>query len=299
VLRVYNRKNEYGYLLCIQSCEKEKRLKREEFGIPLSGSEFKGRLDVCFNKADLDPILSCPKKLWENSSMKMLLDARNRVGAVDVEFNGRVFRVVVKSFRIRGINRVKSMVFPSKAQKAWCGSRILKKNNISTPFPIAFFEKRKGCAVRESYFLSEMVEGSQEIRALFKGSEGKDMEELLKGLAGFLSFVRNRGVLHRDLSDGNILVRRSRTEGYQFFLIDTNRVRKIKAFFVLRGLKSLIRLGIPFPYQRSFLELYLKPMPLKNWYWSWYRVNKVFFSTYIQLKKKLRIKKIAQKLKIQ
>lgn len=274
-------------------------MKREEFGIPLSGSEFKGRLDVRFNQEDFIPILSCPKKLWKNPSMKMLLDARNRVGAVDIELNGHVFRAVVKSFRIKGINRLKSTVFPSKAQKAWFGSQILSKNSISTPYPIAFFEKRKGCAVRESYFLSEWIKGTREIRALFKSLKGKDMEKLLKDLAGFLSFVRIKGLLHRDLSDGNILVSGSREEGYQFFLIDTNRVRKIKVFFVLRGLKSLIRLGIPFVYQRSFLKLYLSPMPLNYGYWRWYRVNKILFSTYIQLKKKLRIKKIADRLKIQ
>lgn len=274
-------------------------MKREEFGIALSGSEFKGRLDVHFSQEDFISILSCPKKLWKHPSMKILLDARNRVGAVDVKLNGHVSRVVVKSFRIKGINRLKSIVFPSKAQKAWFGSHILRKNSISTPYPIAFFEKRKGCVVRESYFLSEWVEGTLEVRALFKSLKGKDIEKLLKDLAGFLSFIRIKGLLHRDLSDGNVLVRGSREQGFQFFLIDTNRVRRIKTFSVLRGLKSIIRLGIPFVYQRFFLKLYLSPMPLNYGHWCWYRVNKVLFSTYILLKKKLRIKKIADRLKIQ
>ncbi len=274
-------------------------MKREEFGIPLSGSDFKGRLSERFDQEDFIPILSCPKKLWQHPSTEILLDARNQVGAVNIELNGRVYRVAVKSFRIKGINSLKSMVFPSKARKAWFGSHLLRKNSISTPCPIAFFEKRIGCAVRESYFLSEMVKGAWEIRDLFKSLKGKDMKELLKDLAAFLSCIRIKGFIHRDLSDGNILVRRSREEGYQFFLIDTNRVKKVKAFSVLRNLKSTIRLGIPFVYQRSFLKLYLSPLPLYYGYWCWYRVNKILFSTYIQLKKKLRIKKIADRLRIQ
>jgi len=194
--------------------------------------------------------------------MKILLDARNRVGAVDVKLNGHVSRVVVKSFRIKGINRLKSIVFPSKAQKAWFGSHILRKNSISTPYPIAFFEKRKGCVVRESYFLSEWAEGTLEVRALFKSLKGKDMEKLLKDLAGFLSFIRIKGLLHRDLSDGNVLVRGSREEGFQFFLIDTNRVRKIKTFSVLRGLKSL---GHPVCLSALFSQTLFKPYASKLW----------------------------------
>lgn len=274
-------------------------MKKEEFGIPFLSSEFKGGLNSNFDLEDFQKILSNPQKLWKDPSVKILLDSRNRVGVVDLDLNNKIWRVVIKSFRIKGINKLKSMVFPSKARKAWWGSWTLTKNRINTPYPIAYFERKKGFFIRESYFLSEMAEGAQEIRFLFKSLEGEALERLFEELAEFLSFVRMKGILHRDLSDGNILVCSSPNGGHRLFLIDTNRVRKIRFFPVLRSLKSLIRLGIPFRYQSSFIRSYLSPLSLNYFYWIWYRFNKKIFTGYIQIKKKLRVKKIADKLKIQ
>ena len=68
---------------------------------------------------------------------------------------------------------------------------------------------------------------------------------------------------------------------------------------LLRGIKNLIRLGIPPDSQHFFLEQYLSPKQLKKHRWFWYKTNKMVYSWYIEFKKKLRLKQLARKLKIQ
>ncbi len=273
-------------------------LKKKEFGISISKQGYQGKVSPGFHQEGFLKMLACPESLWQRPSIRILLDSRNRVGALDVKLKGKMHQVVIKSFRTRGINRIKSAIVPSKAKKAWYGSSLLSRNDIPTPFPIAFLEKRKRRMVTECYFFSERVKGAQEIRNLFQSLPEEETENLLKELAGLLSRVRKRKILHRDLSDGNVLVCR-RKGGYRLFLIDTNRVKEIRFFSLLRSLKSLIRLGIPFHYQRYFLKLYLTPVSLKGFYWKWYRLNKKIFSGYLHIKKKLGIKKIAEALRIQ
>jgi len=84
-----------------------------------------------------------------------------------------------------------------------------------------------------------------------------------------------------------------------FYLIDTNRIREKKRVGTLRQAKSLIRLGIPKDFQKYFLEQHYKTDKLPALTWYWYRFNKVRFTWIIELKKKLHLKKLAQKLKIQ
>jgi serine/threonine protein kinase len=207
--------------------------------------------------------------------------------------------IVVKEFRTRGINKIKSVVLHSKAYKAWLGSNQLKDCGIKTPVPVAFLEKKHGLFLEQSFFLSGMVRGIKEIRHLFPSLSGDELRLLLKELARFLLYSHQQGILHRDLSDGNILVRKDGQGEYTFYLIDTNRIRKKKRIRVLSRVKNLIRLGIPPASQREFLMKYLGKERLNNLFWFWYKLNKNTYSGFIGLKKKLRLKKIAEKLKIQ
>ena len=261
---------------------------------------YQGRIQSCYNDPDfLEEISDCQRLLDEPSS-KILLEGRNRVGSCRLRMSGGSFLdIVIKEFRIQGINRLKSLLLPSKARKAWRGSRMLVQKKISTPAPVAYLEARKGLFLDRSYFLTEMVEDVEEIRDLFPSLAGKELETLLVELAGYLSRCRQEGIIHRDLSDGNVLVNRTDESCCRFYLIDTNRIRYRRKVGRLRSVKNLIRLGIPPSYQRFFLEEYLQPQQLSKSLWFWYKLNKHTFAGYMGLKRILRLKKIAQKLKIQ
>ncbi len=272
---------------------------KEEFGLPLDMPPFQGKIhpdyrDVRFLAAifDCHSLLSMP-------SCEILLDSRNKVGKVELSISEtRKRTVVIKEFRTRGIDKLKTAFQPSKASKAWRGTSALYLKGFNTPCPVAFLEKRTGRFVEQSYFISEMIDNVEEIRYLFPRLEPDKLKELLSALVDSLSRIQSEGLLHRDLSDGNILVKNEK-DGYTFYFIDTNRIREKKKVGTLRQVKSLVRLGIPRDFQKYFLERHFKKKKLPVFIRFWYRFNKVRFSFIIELKKKLRLRQISKKLKIQ
>jgi len=207
--------------------------------------------------------------------------------------------VVLKEFGQRGVNRLKSLVLPSKAAKAWRGARALVSRKIDTPPPIAYLESRQRGFIDRCYFLAAPVEDAREVRFLFRELQGEELGALLSDLAAFLSECHDRGVVHKDLSDGNILVKQGERGERLFYLLDTNRVRIRGRVGRWSRMRNLIRLGIPPDKQVFFLERYVKSGPLARSLVRWYKFNKACYAGRVELKKKLRLKQLARKLGIQ
>jgi serine/threonine protein kinase len=267
-------------------------------GIVFDIAPFKGRILPDYNEPTiLEALEDCDALL---KGARILEASRNKVGVCTLpDKDGVAIEFVVKKFRIRGVDKWKSLVLPSKAQKAWQGSLALVERGFPTPLPVAYLERRESFFLERSYFITEFVPNLEEVRGLFRTHSPEELTPLLRDLAKFLARCVRSGILHRDLSDGNVLLERQSGGLVRFFLLDTNRIRTKKRVGSLRGIKSLIRLGIPPDLQRFFLEEYLFQSPVKRIHWFWYQVNKSCFTGYIRLKKFLRLKKLAQMLKIQ
>ena len=222
------------------------------------------------------------------------------MGSVELPLpDGKKVEIVIKEFHSLGVNKLKSIFLPAKAFKAWQGGNALIERGIGTPFPVAYLERRKALFLDKSFFLAERLTNVGEIRSLLRELPSSELQELLVSLAQYISLCHKKAVLHSDLSDGNILVRKEDDGRFTFYLIDTNRIRIKRHIGLLKGIKNLIRLGIPPDSQRFFLEQYLSPKKLKKPFWFWYNTNKMVYSWYIKFKKKLRLKQLARKLKIQ
>ncbi len=272
----------------------------KEFGQPLELPPFQGRIQPAYNMPEFIQAISDCQDLLNNPDTEVLLDSRNRVGAISLPLeSGKTVDTVIKEFRVGGINRLKSLFFPGKAFRAWQGGMTLVEKGIETPPPVAYLEKRKRRFLDQSYFLTERVSGAREIRHLFLELKPKDLRELLVSLGRYLSRCHERGVLHRDLSDGNILVKKAESGEFEFYLLDTNRVRIKGRIKLLKRIKNLIRLGVPRIYQRFFLGQYLGKERVSVFLWLWYRFNKWAYTGYVELKKKLKLRQLARKLKIQ
>lgn len=270
------------------------------FGRAVSLPPFEGRIESEYDFPRFLEALSDCDVLLERQDCHLLHEGRNKVGIVPFpqKLEGQV-EIVVKEFCPRGVDRLKSLILPGKARKAWSGAQGLKARAIGTPPPVAYLEKRGRLFLEKCYFLSEKVEGVEEIRALFRSLPLPELRTLLSSLAAFLRTVHDSGILHRDLSDGNILVRRERNEIFTFSLIDTNRIRIKNRIRLSQRIKNLIRLGIPPQVQSFFLAQYLEGPRIKKHLWWWYRMNKGTFSWYIGLKKKLKLRQLTRKLRIQ
>jgi serine/threonine protein kinase len=259
---------------------------------------FKGRILSDYDgPVIVNALKECDALLSEG---RILEDSRNRVGVVALPAKaGRTTEFVVKQFRTQGVDKWKSLVLLSKAQKAWRGSLALVKRGFLTPLPVAYLERRTSFFLEQSYFISEYVPDLEEVRGLFRELPHEELTPLLRALASTLARCVRSGILHRDLSDGNVLVEGKGGEPFRFFLLDTNRIRCKRRIGTFKGIKSLIRLGIPPELQRVFIEAYLDRSPVKCVHWLWYRSNKACFTGYIRLKELLKLKKLAQRLKIQ
>lgn len=273
---------------------------KEGFGRELSLPLFTGRIQAKFDDSIFLKSISDCHQLLEEPGSQILLDRRNRVGIAKLPLkNGKSVEVVIKEFHSRGLQKLKTLFLSSKALKSWQGAVALVGRGIETPFPIAYLEKRKKGFLEQSFFLSERISDIKEIRSLFLELPEPELRQLLAALARFLFFCHEKGILHRDLSDGNILVKRDERENFHFYLIDTNRIRVRGRISLLMRIRNLVRLGAPPQFQIFFLEQYLGDLPLKKYLWLWYRLNKKKYFLFVEFKKKLRLRQLAQKLKIQ
>jgi len=261
---------------------------------------YRGEVAAGFDDPVFIGFLARPEEVWALPETEVLFEGRNRVGALRVVLSSGTSRdLVVKEFIPRGLVRLKSLVQPSKAARAWRGALALEARGLGTASPAAYLEKREHGRVARSYFYAVRVDGAAEVRGLFRNLPAAELEPLLAGLAAFLKRCHDGGILHRDLSDGNILVRKDERGGHLFYLLDTNRIRIRSRLGGFRRSKNLIRLGIPPAHQRHFLGRYFEPGPLGKAPWLWYRLNKTAFAAYIGAKKKLRLRRLARFLRIQ
>jgi serine/threonine protein kinase len=260
---------------------------------------FRGKIHPDFKYPRfIESLFDCGS-LLSRPSCELLLESRNRVGRITLPLSDlRSKTFVIKEFGTLGIDRLKSAFLPSKARKAWRGAGALYNRRFNTPCPIAFLEKKKNLFVDQSYYICEAVDNVKEIRHLLPILAEEQLKRLLIAVADDLRRSHAEGILHRDLSDGNILVGEDEG-GYSLFFIDTNRIRLRRRLGMLRRIKSLIRLGIPRGFQRFFLEQYCRTDRLPTKIWLWYRFNKANFSCYIEVKKKLRLRQFFRKMKIQ
>jgi serine/threonine protein kinase len=273
---------------------------------PFDRPPLKGRVAAsAATRSFLTAISDC-RGLLDGPNAEIFLDGRNKVGGVSIPLEaGRVSPVVIKEYYCYGIDKLKSLFQLSKAAKAWRGACALIERGLETPYPLAWLEARKRGFVTESFFLAERIIGGRELRYLLRELSGDELHALLAALARTLRICHERGILHRDLSDGNILVRKDDEPGggFHFYFLDTNRIRlrAPRAIGSLARAKNLIRLGIPAPQRLFFLERYAgrrgeSPSPVIIF---WYRLNKKIFTATIGLKKKLKLKKWTRKWKVQ
>ena len=286
------------------------------FGVPVRLGAFKGRVHPDYDTPDFLRALSDCRALVFGPAARVLLEKRNRVAAVSIPVSGPLCAMatadpciagvagaassaVVKEFRASGFKKIKTLVVSGKAAKAWRGAAACLVRKVPTPLPLAYLERRKRGFVVESYFVAARIDDAREVRDLLRELPPEDLSRLLEALARFLVFVHNQGILHRDLSDGNILVRSSRPGVYDLFLIDTNRIRVRREVPLLGRVRNLVRLGVPPAYREDFLRLYLGDRRGGPALRFWYGINKKSYTGFVAFKRALRLKKLAERLGIQ
>jgi len=114
----------------------------------------------------------------------------------------------------------------TKAVRAFDHATRLLALGFGTPAPLAAVEVRRGGWPVASYFCSSFIAAFTEARAL-RAPDAPDRARLLMLIGELVGRMHEAGVLHRDLTSGNILLLPDpdSPNGVAFQLVDVNRMR--------------------------------------------------------------------------
>jgi len=175
-------------------------------------------------KSQTNPKISNSPAIIENleslfqASDVVLQDGRNQIKKVRFDDSD----YVVKSFkRPNYLNRLLyTYLRPSKAKRSYEYS--LKIANF-VPQAIGFVECSEGGLIAKSYFVSEMYDYDFTIREPLLEANFEQRDNVFKAFAQFSYDLHQQGVLHKDFSPGNILIKKLGEE-FEFKIIDINRM---------------------------------------------------------------------------
>lgn len=227
---------------------------------------------------------------------KVLRDKRNRVWSVAAPWAADR-ALVVKHFRpARGWRGWLQCRKPTKALRSWNGAHELLRRGIPTPRPVAWLEQTGDPAERESYYICEAFAGATSARQAFyalnqgaAGFLGMPVADLFRRIAALLVRMHGRGVFYRDLSAGNLLLRRTADGSIEFALVDTGRAwigpRRLTT---RQRLADLMRLCHPMAWtaREQFLRCYFESAGIR--FAPWMRLAFHYYDWKHRIKKKLR-----------
>ncbi len=156
--------------------------------------------------------------------MEIYRKGRNTVAAAMLE--GR--KVVVKEFGHSDLFRgfIYGTIRRPKALRAYNNALRLLAEGFMTPAPIACaFEKRSGRLVR-SWLITEMADGSLvKDLYIYPGLERQQREALWKALSKYTYALHSARILPLDYNCENIFYKPAEDGGFEFSLVDINRMR--------------------------------------------------------------------------
>lgn len=150
-----------------------------------------------------------------------IYNGRNRLFVTTLP-DGR--KVCVKAFRKLGMFRglIYGLLSTPKARASYRNAMRLRELGFETPAPLAYAEERgmAGCRVMRSYYICEALDGWREIRWWEKWP---DRDAMVSALGKEMVRLMKAGVLFRDFSPGNVLVKGN--DPYRFAYVDVNRTK--------------------------------------------------------------------------
>lgn len=111
---------------------------------------------------------------------------------------------------------------PPKSRRAYSNALRLREIGIPTPEPAFAIEcYRQTSGLGKSYYCCFDLKGWQELRGI---EQRPDFDKLAKALAEFIFDIHCKSVLMKDMSPGNVLFNERPDGGYDFALVDINRM---------------------------------------------------------------------------
>lgn len=141
-------------------------------------------------------------------------------------FKSTLGELNIKSFKKPNIiNSIGYKFFrASKAKRSFDFAMKLIDKNIGTPEPIAFAEFNSGIGFGKSFYVCKHINAKYTYRDLVEKPNLPDHEEILRAFTRFCFQLHEAGVEFKDHSPGNTLINPNGNDGFDFYLVDLNRM---------------------------------------------------------------------------
>jgi len=233
---------------------------------PIAFSDFCGRKIFIDSAHDCDFVRRLLVEKTEPASAILLQQGRERVVRVPSE-NPANADFVVKTYGERG--RLRDFFDKkndgSKAFRAFRAAQILREHSVGTPDPIGISEQYAGTRLQEARLITAFVPELSNFRdELFRiYSENPDCEtliSLMQTVADACRAFHDCGLVHHDLGNQNIGLKKMPDGSWRVLFLDLDRVRIFPAgtlTWAQRG-ADLARIDLPSDLQRVFRVLYFQ-----------------------------------------
>lgn len=134
--------------------------------------------------------------------------------------------VVIKRFGAGNpVKRLAARFTTGKAMRSFHAARHLIELGFHTPEPLAAIECRDGRMLVEAWYVCRVLDTTHSVRDLVRDPAIADRAARIAQFGAFVARLHTAGVLHRDLTAGNVMLRQATDGSWEHHLIDLNRVR--------------------------------------------------------------------------
>lgn len=171
-----------------------------------------------------------PSRIQKPSKSTVLRQARNAIWTIEDPRDPTKKLVVKQPVKVPWFKKITDRYKPSKGLRSWNGANELLRRGVENATPIAYFEHRSDDTRTQNYFICEYVPSDFSAREIFSSFasgeshfQGITQQRAYAQVVDYLFKMHSRGVFFRDLSGGNILMRKTGKDNLTFSLIDTGR----------------------------------------------------------------------------
>ena len=203
--------------------------------------------------------------LVQKSAAPLAPPSRHRVERTSLPGDGEPIDAVVKTYGLQSAWRDRRAArIGSKAERAFRNALLLRAAGVGTPAPIAVAERWEGARLRESRFVAAYVPDlgnlRDELDRLYaQAPRCAPLMDLLQAVADAVRGLHDAGLLHRDLGNQNVGLRRDPADPaapWQIFFLDLNRARRVERATPAQRGADLARLDLPSDFRRVFHAMY-------------------------------------------
>ncbi len=219
-------------------------------GDSLHTTDLRGEVSAAWQPADLEAEV---RRIIDPAAAKQSLHwGRNYLYRAELSHAGETISVAVKQFRgDRLRERWRRRWRSTKARLSWEMAQAFRAAGVDTPEPLLLIESQAPGG--PAFYICRHLEGVTEARYLLRAAAaGRAAEEFPEiDLASFLETLgatarklHDAGILHRDLSVGNVLIEPRSDAAPRLWLVDLNRARQGSKPGQFARLRDLCRLAL-------------------------------------------------------